>query len=87
MGGYSDYSMFPPESEQPAAGICHAGGENAALPPTWLIYISVRDLDTALATATARGGTLIAGPRGEKGQGRFVVLRDPAGAAFALYEK
>jgi predicted enzyme related to lactoylglutathione lyase len=68
-------------------GICHALGENAALPAAWLVYFNVDDLDAALAEARVMGGVLINGPRGEAGEMRFAVLRDPAGAAFALVEQ
>ncbi len=37
MWGYADYCMNAPGSGAPVAGICHARGVNAALPPLWLI--------------------------------------------------
>jgi predicted enzyme related to lactoylglutathione lyase len=86
MGTYSDFAMTTGDGSDAVAGVCHARGENAELPPAWLIYINVPDLDAAIAEAQARGGTLIAGPRGETASGRFAVLRDPAGAAFALFQ-
>ncbi|WP_219412842.1 VOC family protein [Pseudonocardia nigra] len=67
----------------PAAGVCHARGENADLPPQWLAYIAVDDLDASLAAATRRGGEIVAGPKGE-GPGSYAVIRDPAGAVLAL---
>jgi hypothetical protein len=44
MGGYQDYCMNPPGAGQPVAGICHARGVNAGLPPVWMIYITVAEL-------------------------------------------
>lgn len=66
-----------------AAGVCHARSENADLPPHWLAYIAVDDLDASLAAAKARGGEVVAGPKGE-GPGSYAVIRDPAGAVLAL---
>ena len=43
MGGYDDYNMIPPESNDPVAGICHARGANANLPAQWLIYVAVQE--------------------------------------------
>ena len=86
MGGYSDYSMTPPSTDTPAAGICHARGVNADLPPQWLIYITVADLDAGIASCRALGGEILAGPRGLGEHGRFCVIRDPAGAVAALFE-
>ncbi len=82
MQGYADYAMIPPGGEAPVAGICHARGANAALPPQWLPYIVVPDLAAAVQTCVDRGGAVLV-----SGEGRpFAVCRDPAGAAFALYE-
>jgi hypothetical protein len=41
---YSDFNMVPPDG-QPAAGVCHASGANARLPPQWLLYVTVEDLE------------------------------------------
>lgn len=84
MGGYSDFSMIPPGGADPIAGVCHARGPNSDLPPQWLVYIVVEDVDESAARAVELGGALLAGPR-DMGGGRFAVVRDPAGAAFALY--
>ena len=51
MGGYQDFCMHPAGEAQPVAGICHARGHNEGLPPVWLVYITVDDLDHASAAA------------------------------------
>src|SRR5215831_8339830 len=56
MGDHDDYCMNPPGADKPVAGICHAIGENAGLPPVWLIYITVADLDESIRRCTERGG-------------------------------
>jgi predicted enzyme related to lactoylglutathione lyase len=86
MGGYSDYNMNEPESGKAVAGVCHARGVNADLPAQWLIYVTVADLDESLRRCASRGGAVLAGPRGMGGQGRYAVIRDPAGAVTALFE-
>lgn len=86
MGDYSDFNMVLPESGEPVAGVCHARGSNAGLPPVWLVYWVVADLDASVEACRQAGGEVVAGPRGMGGQGRYAVLRDPAGACFALYE-
>ena len=58
MGGYSDYCMNAPESGATVAGICHARGVNADLPPQWLVYITVADLDHAMERCAARSPSL-----------------------------
>src|SRR4051812_38158475 len=56
MGDYQDYCMIPAGGDKPVAGICHALGENGALPPAWLIYITVVDLDESVRRCADRGG-------------------------------
>jgi len=87
MGGYPDFNMMEPGTGTPVAGVCHARGDNADLPPQWLVYIVVASLDESLARCVARGGSLVAGPKGEVGSERFAVIRDPAGAVCALFER
>lgn len=86
MGGYEDYCMSPPDEEMPVAGVCHARGKNADLPAQWLIYITVKNLDAAIAACSERGGEVIAGPRKQGETDRYCVIRDPAGAVCGLYE-
>jgi len=86
MDGYSDFNMLAPDEDTPVAGVCHARGSNAGLPPAWLVYITVDDLDSAVAEAKLLGGAVISEAQGSVGEPRFAVLRDPAGAAFALAE-
>jgi uncharacterized protein len=85
MGDYKDFAMNLPGTQIPAAGICHARGTNASIPPQWLVYITVEDLDTAMTQCKALGGTVLVGPRGS-GKGRYCVIKDPADAVCALYE-
>ncbi|MEE4270677.1 MAG: VOC family protein [Thermoanaerobaculales bacterium] len=85
MGGYSDYSMNAPESGTTITGVCHARGVNEAMPPAWMPYFVVADLDESVASCTELGGEVVVAPR-ELGEGRFCVVRDPAGAVAALYQ-
>lgn len=85
MGGYADYSMQNAAGAT-VAGVCHARGGNADLPPVWLVYFVVEDLDQAIAASRERGGELVAPPRSAGPSARYAVLRDPEGATFALYQ-
>jgi len=83
MGEYDDYSMVVPDTGEAVAGVCHARGPNAKLPPQWLIYIRVDVLDESMKRCVERGGEVIDGPR-SMGERRFCVIRDPAGAVTGL---
>jgi predicted enzyme related to lactoylglutathione lyase len=86
MGDYSDFNMKLPETGKTVAGICHARGVNAELPPVWLVYIIVADLDKSLEQVQQLGGEFYGNLRDMGDQGRFAVIRDPAGAFCALFE-
>jgi len=84
MGTYADFVMSDADG-MGAAGILHARGGNADLPPQWLIYITVEDLDHSVEECERLGGTLVTPPR-SYGGGRYCVIKDPAGAVCALYQ-
>jgi predicted enzyme related to lactoylglutathione lyase len=86
MGGYEDFTMSEPESDKPVAGICHTRGVNTGLPPVWLIYITVADLEQSLAACRAGGGSVLRDITGMGSYGRYAVIRDPAGAVAAIYQ-
>jgi uncharacterized protein len=86
MGGYQDHCMLS-EDGTAVAGVCHARGVNAGLPAQWLIYITVADLEHSLARCRELGGEVVREARGMGGMGRFAVVRDPAGAVCALFQK
>jgi predicted enzyme related to lactoylglutathione lyase len=88
MGGYEDYHMLLPGTDQSVAGVCHAMGSNADLanvPPAWLIYIVVSNVKESAAVCQSLGGEVLVEPR-PMGGGQFCVIQDPAGAVCALFE-
>ncbi|MCP5381761.1 MAG: VOC family protein [Kordiimonadaceae bacterium] len=85
MGEYNDYNMNDDNGDT-VAGICHARGGNSGIPPMWIPYISVLSLDDCLKNVERLGGTLINGPR-KMPQGQYAIIRDPAGAHCALWQK
>ena len=86
MGGYSDFVMTTPAGGDPAAGVCHARGTNAGIPAQWMIYIVVADLDASVKSCRELGGEIVRETKSMGSQGRFAVIRDPAGAVSALFE-
>ncbi len=85
MGEYDDYEMQAPESGDTVAGICHARGTNANVPPQWLVYVVVASVEESAKRAVELGGEVLDGPR-PMGKSPFCVIRDPAGAVLGLLE-
>lgn len=84
MGDYDDYNMNLPSNGDTIAGICHARGGNADLPPQWLMYVRVENSTISAEKAVELGGKIIQGPRTMGGETYFVI-RDPAGAILSIY--
>jgi len=54
------------------------------VPPHWLPYVAVDDVDATLARVRKHGGTVSFGPEEIPGVGRLGGLVDPTGAALAM---
>lgn len=81
---YREFSV----GAQPAGGIMETPKEvPPEVPSYWMPYFQVGNLDTALATATSHGGKVMIGPAPIPGTGRFVIVLDPQGAMFAMFER
>ena len=85
MGGYADFNMVDPATGTPTAGVCHARGPNEGIPPVWIVYFVVEDLDASLAECAAKGGEVVKGPM-PAGSSRIAFIKDPAGAPCAIVE-
>ncbi|MBI1827201.1 MAG: VOC family protein [Planctomycetes bacterium] len=83
LGGYDDFTMLAPESGEIVAGVCHARGAIADIPPQWLMYVAVTEVDASATECKSLRGRILVGPK-PIGNDRFCVIRDPAGAVFAL---
>ena len=85
MDAYEDFAMIPAGGEDAVSGICHARGTNTDLPAQWLMYVIVDNVGASVAACLSRGGSVVSGPR-SLGSAEFAVIRDPAGAVFAVYQ-
>jgi predicted enzyme related to lactoylglutathione lyase len=82
MGDYDDYVMKTSEGTG-VAGVCHARGSNANIPPQWLVYVAVENVQDRVDRCMKLGGKVIDGPR-KMGNKDFACIQDPAGAVLAL---
>jgi len=58
----------------------------AEMPDNWQVYFGSSDVDADAKKAANLGATVLFGPTDIPGTGRFAVLTDPQGAAFALFK-
>jgi predicted enzyme related to lactoylglutathione lyase len=90
--GTKDVPMGPGEpytlcvlNGQDIAGITKSKAP-ASVPPHWLPYFAVEDVDSAAKKAASLGGKVLTDPMDIPNVGRFAVIGDPQGAAFALFK-
>ncbi len=84
MGDYDDFTMCAHAGEEPIAGVCHAQGANADIPPVWMMYVQVVDIDQSIQAVVEQGGKVLKGPTSYQNQ-RYYLIQDPAGAVMTIY--
>jgi predicted enzyme related to lactoylglutathione lyase len=62
------------------------GPQFEGVPPHWMSYVSVKDVDATAAKAQKAGATVLWPAMDVEGIGRMAGLVDPQGAAFAAYK-
>lgn len=85
MGDYEDYEMVAKGTGETVAGVCHARGTNANVPPHWMVYVTVADVEASATRCVELGGEVVDGPRPMGGQ-PFCIVKDPAGAVIGLIQ-
>lgn len=82
---YADYAMLGADGAG-IAGVCHARGVNAGLPPVWMLYLTVGDLGESLRRVPDEGGRVIKTMPGEDGVTAYAAIQDPVGVHVALMQ-
>lgn len=83
MGEAGTYTIFGRGDDQ--YGGMMTKPAKMTMPPSWLYYIHVDDLDAAIERANAKGAKTLIGPTEVPGGDRVAQLTDPQGATFALH--
>jgi predicted enzyme related to lactoylglutathione lyase len=82
--GMPSYKLWVSGKYQ-AGGLMALPEEEASAPPHWIIYIGTPDVDATVAAAEKLGGKVLKGAADIPNVGRFAVLSDSQGAAFAVF--
>ena len=78
-----DYTIFN-NDDKGIGGMYQITPEMGPIPPHWLVYFAVDDCDVKVQKATGLGAKVMKPAEDIPGVGRFAILIDPQGAAFAL---
>jgi uncharacterized protein len=82
------YTMWMRAGEVPVGGAMAITDDMkaAGVPPHWMMYVGVDKLEDGVAHVKRLGGDTLSPVVEVPGVGRMQVMKDPQGAAFALYE-
>jgi predicted enzyme related to lactoylglutathione lyase len=78
------YWMFGLDPEKPMGGMSNVA-KQMKMPPHWLYYVTVDDIDATVASIQKNGGKILNGPMDVPGNDKIAQCMDPQGAAFAIY--
>ena len=84
MGDYDDFNMCSPSTGDHIAGVCHARGANSDIPPQWMMYVRVENVEKSIQTVKDLGGSVLKGPTQYSGD-TYYVISDPAGAVLTIF--
>lgn len=79
--GDMDYTVLKVDG-QAVGGMMGMPGGCEGMPPSWDLYVTVKDVDATAAAVAVLGGELLRPPMDIPGVGRFCVIRDPQGAVI-----
>lgn len=83
---HTTYTMLF-QGEQPVAGMLPIPPQGVGtIPPHWMSYVLVSNLDEMVTKAKGLGAIVKVPPTQAGEFGRFSVIADPAGAIFSLWE-
>ncbi|MEM9595751.1 MAG: VOC family protein [Acidobacteriota bacterium] len=82
--GPMPYTMFTVD-EAPMSGVMElpAEAKSMGVPPHWIAYVHVPDVDATVAKVTELGGSVVVPPQDIPEVGRFATIADPHGAVIA----
>jgi predicted enzyme related to lactoylglutathione lyase len=86
MGPAGKYQMFN-RPHGMIGGIMPRPPEMANVPPNWLIYFRVSDVNAAAERIKANGGKVLSGPMEVPGGDKVLTAADPQGAVFGLHAR
>lgn len=81
--GPMEYTMFI-NGDRPNGGMFEITPDMGPIPSNWLVYFAVDDCDAKVQKATELGAAVVKGAEDIPSIGRFAILTDPQGAAFAI---
>lgn len=84
--GDTTYTMIQQDNKDFAGIWSIPKDKEKEIPPHWMAYILVENIDESLEKARANGATIIKPTANAGDMGLFAVITDPTGAHIALWQ-
>lgn len=84
--GEMTYTMIKRDNQEFGGMWAIPKDKEKQIPPHWLAYILVENLDESLTTAVSNGATVMKPATNAGDKGRLAVITDPTGAYVALWQ-
>jgi len=85
MPGPVDYTMLKVGGTD-VAGVMAITDEMGPVPPHWMVYFGIDDVDAAASKVESLGGSIMVPPADIPYIGRFAGLKDPQGSVFFIFK-
>jgi len=84
MGGFT-YTLLQKDGKDHGGMMEMTGPMWQGVPPHWMMYVAVDDVDATAKKVAELGGKVCVPPT-DISVGRFAVVNDPQGATFSLFK-
>ncbi len=82
--GEASYTLWKVGDQEVGGAMKLEGPGMENVPPHWMSYVNVADVDKVVEKVLANGGKVVAGPMDVESVGRFYIIADPQGAVLGL---
>ena len=84
MEGPMEYTLLK-VSDDDVAGVMQITEGMGPVPPNWMVYFGVANVDDTTSQAEALGAIVLVPGTDIPGVGRFATIQDPQGAVFGMF--
>ena len=84
MEGPMEYTLLKVSGDD-VAGVMQITEDMGPVPPNWMVYFGVANVDDTTSQAEALGAIVLVPGTDIPGVGRFATIQDPQGAVFGMF--
>jgi|688.fasta_scaffold669815_1 predicted enzyme related to lactoylglutathione lyase len=85
MGQGCTYTLLKQDGKD-VGGMMKIPADHSQIPPHWMSYVYVNDVDAVAQKAKQLGATIKQEPTNVADFGKFSIIQDPSGAHIALWQ-